>query len=140
MKEEVKRTVVKEDTRWECQKCMKCCRTNKDMVKKIFDIHSDKDECPFLENNKCKIESKKPLICKLYPFFPGITEEEISFAIGKLTVFLACPGLGKGKKISENKELLKEIDDNAKDLMERLALKSQGEIKDVFEEKKELAS
>lgn len=135
MKEIPKRDVVDENMRWECQKCRQCCKTDKKIIQKIFNIHSDKDECPFLKNNNCKLEKNKPLICRMHPFFPGINEEKISFAIGKLTIFAGCPGIGKGKKVSENKGLLKRIDEVAKELMERMILKSQGKIKTVFEEK-----
>ena len=139
MKERPKRIVVDENTRWECQKCRECCKTNKELVEKIFNIKSNTDSCPFLENNNCKRENNKPLICRLYPFFPGLSDGNFSFAIGKLTVFAGCPGVGKGKKISENKELLKKIDITAKELMEKFALKLQGKIKDVFEEKENTA-
>ena len=137
MKEIPKRITIDKDTRWECQKCRKCCKTNKEAIQKIFKLETNKDECPFLENNNCKRENNKPLICRIYPFFPGVNEGKISFAIGKLTIFSGCPGLGKGEKVSENKELLKRIDENAKELTERMVLKSQGKIKDIFEEKKE---
>lgn len=137
MKEIPKRVIVDENMHWECQKCRECCKTNKEVIKKIFGMKPDKNECPFLQNNNCKLENNKPLICKLYPFFPGINNNLLSFAIGKLTVFAGCPGLGKGKKVAENKGLLEKIDKNAKELMERLVLKSQGKIKGVFQEKHE---
>lgn len=132
-----KREVVDKDTRWECQKCRKCCKTNKKVVQKIFKIKTEKDHCPFLKDDNCKLENSIPLICRLYPFFPGINEGKISFTIGKLTIFAGCSGIGKGKKVSENKELLKKIDKNAKELTERMVLKTQGKIKDVFQEKNE---
>ncbi|MBU4502673.1 MAG: YkgJ family cysteine cluster protein [Nanoarchaeota archaeon] len=140
MKERPKRLTVDNNTQWECQKCMKCCETNKEIVQKIFNIKSHKEHCHFLEDKTCKIEDNKPLMCRLYPFFPGINDRKFSFAIGKLTIFAGCPGVGKGKKISENKELLKKIDGTAKELMDRFALKLQGKIKDVFEEKKKPAT
>ncbi len=130
---------VDEDTRWECQKCMLCCKENKEVIEKAFKVKSIDNHCPFLKDNKCEREKNKPLICKLYPFFPGVNKDKtrISFAIGNLQIFSSCPGVGKGKKISENKELLKKIDKIAKELMERLVLKSQGKINDIFEEKNE---
>lgn len=137
MKDAPKRITVDENTRWECQKCRKCCKANKEIIKKIFEMKSDKDGCPFLKNHNCERENNKPLICRVYPFFPGVNDKKLSFAIGKLTIFAGCPGIGKGKKVSENKELLKRIDKNAKELMERLVLKSQGKIKGVFQEKNE---
>lgn len=137
MKEISKRIIVNEDTKWECQKCRECCKTNKEIIQKIFNVKSSKDECPFLKDNNCQLEKNKPLICRLYPFFPGIKGKLISFAIGYLTIFIGCQGLGKGKKVSENKVLLKQIDKNANDLMDRMSLKSHGKIKDVFEEKNE---
>lgn len=134
MKDIPKRIIVDKNTIWECQKCRKCC--NKDIIQKIFNIKTSDNKCSFLKNKTCQLEKNKPLICRLHPFFPGVNEGKLSFAIGKLTILAGCPGLGKGKKLSENKELLKQIDENAKELMERMVLKSQGKIKDVFQEEK----
>jgi len=54
-------------------------------------------KCVFLENNRCKIYSLRPLICRFYPF-------ELKISHSKKPTFLyteECPGINKGQLLSK---------------------------------------
>ena len=59
-----------------------------EMKKKVED-----GKCVFLRQNRCTMYSKRPLICRFYPFGLKTTEKEQRiFYYTK-----ECPGIGKGK-------------------------------------------
>ena len=61
---------------------------NYEMKKTIED-----GKCVFLRQNRCTIYSKRPLICRFYPFWLKTAEKEQRvFYYTK-----ECPGIGKGK-------------------------------------------
>jgi Fe-S-cluster containining protein len=57
---------------------------------------AENGKCVFLKQNHCIIYSKRPLICRFYPFGLTINEQ-------KKTVYYTkeCPGIGKGETLSE---------------------------------------
>ena len=67
----------------------------------------EEGKCIFLENERCTIYPSRPLICRFYPF-------ELRVARNGRREFLyttECPGIGKGKKLTENyfKKLLRQL-------------------------------
>jgi Fe-S-cluster containining protein len=54
-------------------------------------------KCVFLTRNRCIIYSKRPLICRFYPFGLTINEQ-------KKTVYYTkeCPGIGRGKTLRKD--------------------------------------
>jgi Fe-S-cluster containining protein len=54
-------------------------------------------KCVFLRDNRCKIYSTRPLICRFYPLELKITEnQEYTFRHTD-----ECPGIGKGSTLNE---------------------------------------
>jgi Fe-S-cluster containining protein len=64
-------------------------------------------KCVFLKENHCTIHSKRPLICRFYPF--GLVTSQKR---QKVVFFFTneCPGIGKGKAMEKNdfRKLLKQ--------------------------------
>ncbi len=54
-------------------------------------------KCVFLKGNRCIIYSKRPLICKYYPFGLETNQNQQKFFHTN-----ECPGIGKGKIMKEN--------------------------------------
>ncbi len=109
------------DTRFACTMCGKCCFFTKDAIEKFgatkFGWKLQEDgSCQYLTaDKKCSIYEKRPLICRLYPFY--INPEDL--AKGKVNLFLDrllidpnATGFGSGPKVAENptiKDALAEI-------------------------------
>jgi Fe-S-cluster containining protein len=53
-------------------------------------------KCVFLKQNRCIVYSKRPLICRFYPFGLTITRQQKNFYYTK-----ECPGIGKGETLRE---------------------------------------
>ena len=53
-------------------------------------------KCVFLMRNRCIIYSKRPLICRFYPFGLTTTGQQKTFYYTK-----ECPGIGKGETLRE---------------------------------------
>jgi Fe-S-cluster containining protein len=53
-------------------------------------------KCVFLKENRCVIYSKRPLICRFYPFGFANHEQQKTFYYTK-----ECPGIGKGHAMTE---------------------------------------
>jgi Fe-S-cluster containining protein len=55
-------------------------------------------KCIFLKENRCTIYSKRPLICRFYPFGLETRQEQrkVFYFSGE------CPGIGKGRTMGEN--------------------------------------
>lgn len=115
--------VIPNETRWECQKCGKCCTGMKGPDgKKRLDILDNyveeevidgkvtftphklpKDEegnCLHRdkETNKCKIQDHKPQFCKIWPFHAIRNDVGDTVYLGITTL---CEGYGKGKVITD---------------------------------------
>jgi Fe-S-cluster containining protein len=114
-----------EGLRHECQRCLNCCSrpglvhfSKADVARssqyigisesefidryliRDFDafvlVVDDGEICPFLEGNSCKIQEKKPLQCRSFPFWP---ENLVSSATWD-EVLQDCAGKDKGELIS----------------------------------------
>ena len=53
-------------------------------------------KCVFLRENRCVIYSKRPLICRFYPFGFTNWEQQKTFYYTK-----ECPGIGRGHEMNE---------------------------------------
>jgi Fe-S-cluster containining protein len=53
-------------------------------------------KCVFLRENRCVIYSKRPLICRFYPFGFTNREQQKTFYYTK-----ECPGIGRGAAMNE---------------------------------------
>ena len=53
-------------------------------------------KCVFLKDNRCVIYSKRPLICRFYPFGFTNYEQQKTFYYTK-----ECPGIGRGVTMNE---------------------------------------
>jgi len=105
--------LIAKDTKWECQKCGRCCielvPANLGYTCRHFDS----------ELNTCGIHENKPLSCKLYPFEPDaslIAKGKVrkAFSIKNMIIQEDCPGIGYGKKVHENRELKRVLNRIAK--------------------------
>jgi Fe-S-cluster containining protein len=124
--------LVTDKTRFQCQRCTKCCsldvmlseREMNELNPKVDRAwHTTKKTkrgsrfiCCFLEGVECSIYAKRPLLCRLYPFFAVPSEQlallreplqEGALAItgsdGNSIYFIFddnCPGVGKGETIA----------------------------------------
>jgi Fe-S-cluster containining protein len=54
-------------------------------------------KCVFLKQNRCIIYSKRPLICRFYPFGLTTNEQQKTFYYTK-----ECPGIGRGETLRED--------------------------------------
>jgi Fe-S-cluster containining protein len=54
-------------------------------------------KCVFLENNRCRIYSLRPLVCRFYPFELDSCGGKNSFSFTE-----ECPGIGKGGILRED--------------------------------------
>ncbi len=70
--------------------------------------YRDKD-CPFLENNRCRVYDARPWQCRTWPFWP----ENMDSDIWKREIAPYCPGVGKGRLYSaeEIENILKKKQD-----------------------------
>jgi Fe-S-cluster containining protein len=53
-------------------------------------------KCVFLKENRCDVYSKRPLICRFYPFGFTNCEQQKTFYYTK-----ECPGIGRGVAMNE---------------------------------------
>jgi len=105
------------EVRFKCQRCGKCCNSplpiiltkedqkNTEVIKKSstwygFKVLKGNGKCPFFEKRGCKIYSKRPSVCKAYPFHYDPFTKKFYFDEN-------CPGIGHGKIVSQQK--LREI-------------------------------
>jgi len=49
-------------------------------------------QCPFLEQNGCRIHPAKPTQCRLFPFWPELVEDRAAWNAAATS----CPGMGAG--------------------------------------------
>ncbi len=59
---------------------------------------SETGSCVFLENNQCTVYSKRPLICRFYPFELKVTGDQRH----EFLYTDECPGINTGKMLNEN--------------------------------------
>jgi Fe-S-cluster containining protein len=121
-----------EGLRWRCKLCGACCRdpphrerrilllpsditrleqdSGKEFYKKvecnapyIAELKKNNGDCIFLDGNRCKIYSHRPLLCRTYPFYIELREGSLIINVDE-----KCSGLGDGEKVKEEyfKELL----------------------------------
>jgi Fe-S-cluster containining protein len=64
----------------------------------LYEMKKTKEDgkCVFLKENLCVIYSKRPLICRFYPF--GFTNHELQ---KKFYYTKECPGIGRGAAMTE---------------------------------------
>ena len=55
-------------------------------------LYTGKD-CPFLQDNRCKVYEARPWQCRTWPFWP----ENMDATVWEKEVVSWCPGAGKGK-------------------------------------------
>ena len=61
-----------------------------------YEMKKEDDKCVFLKENLCVIYSKRPIICRFYPFGLTNSEPQKTFYYTK-----ECPGIGKGLIMNE---------------------------------------
>jgi hypothetical protein len=121
---------IDKKTRWECQRCGKCCRDFiVDKRKSISEVREGKVVCKFFDysEKRCLNYGERPFICRLYPFVinleniveDGVARPEKAFLLENLGIHDECPGFGKGKRIFGNKNLLRKFDKMAREFAVR---------------------
>ncbi|MEM2940734.1 MAG: YkgJ family cysteine cluster protein [Thermoproteota archaeon] len=82
-------------------------------------LMSDKGYCPFLEKGRCTIHEHKPVLCKIYPFYPvnrmflvpflklPDDVEVVKHGLEEYVFFFdeECPGVGEGDHVDFDKIL-----------------------------------
>ncbi|MFH1328962.1 MAG: YkgJ family cysteine cluster protein [Candidatus Bathyarchaeota archaeon] len=70
-----------------------------------YELRIIKGRCIFLENNHCLIYSRRPLICRCYPFWLEKERYKYVFYFSK-----ECPAIGSGSKLKKDffEKLLKQ--------------------------------
>lgn len=117
---------IDKKTKWECQRCAKCCRDIIVSKQKSLSLEiNGKIICKNLDLNTllCKDYENRPFTCKIYPFvidINAIVKDKVAtpqdaFKLENLKIHTECPGYGKGKRIFANKNLKKKIDKIAYD-------------------------
>ncbi|MBI4095676.1 MAG: YkgJ family cysteine cluster protein [DPANN group archaeon] len=133
------------DTKFACTMCGKCCFFTKETLEK-FSVEKfgwklkEDGSCQHLTaDKKCGIYEKRPLICRLYPFF--INEEElakgkVSLLLPKLLIDPNATGFGTGPKVAENPAIKEALADVGRRMekMAKAGKKSIGEILYSFPE------
>ena len=122
------------DTKFQCTICGDCCQlevflTSADVEKirrrrgaekyaeelsrsrSTLAASEGKPACLFLRHNRCSIYESRPLLCRIYPFFPIAAEDleasgltmssnAVRIAYGSTVYYFSmnrdCPGLGRG--------------------------------------------
>jgi hypothetical protein len=124
--------LVTDKTRFQCQRCTKCCSLDVMLSEReMSELNPHVDYawcttkkakrgsrfvCCLLEGNGCSIYAKRPLLCRLYPFFAVPLEQlallgeplqegalTITGSDGNSVCFIfddGCPGIGKGGPIA----------------------------------------
>lgn len=113
---------IDKKTCWECVRCGSCCR---DIVmakgKELSVMKDGKAVCRFFDEGTkvCLNYEERPFICRIYPFVldmdaikgaDGVARPQKAFLLENLKIHNECPGLGKGKRIYANKNLLKKFE------------------------------
>jgi len=62
-----------------------------------FEVRKNNDRCAFLDGVSCSIYSKRPLICRFYPF---VLKRFESGALEFEVPEHECPGIGRGRKLT----------------------------------------
>ena len=65
----------------------------------VFEMKKTREggQCVFLKGSKCRIYSKRPMICRFYPFeLRPVADERFEFLCTN-----ECPGIGKGRLLHE---------------------------------------
>ena len=140
----------KKGIRFECQGSGKCCVSRdsygyvylsdndilrfskylKLAIKKFKDIYCQitegfihliektelKGNCIFLKDKKCSVYKGRPSQCRTWPFW----NDNMNTKVWNKDISVNCPGVGKGKLISQKKinKLLKEDLDNERSILE----------------------
>ncbi len=141
-KDTVGNVKVTRETRWACQQCGKCCHItpeNRDFMVSLIGEPKDDGSCRHLtKDNLCSIYNKRPLICRLYPFFMNLDDLKkgvVDISFGKLTIDMNTSGFGKGESVVENKKLKEKLAAVAKQIKLKMIEKKQGTLKEVFYER-----
>lgn len=80
--------------------CGECCR-NLDKSPLYQDLHNGDGICKFLENNKCLIYEKRPLICRVDDGYEAFFKEEMSYEEYLQYNYKCCEILKNKKKNKE---------------------------------------
>ncbi len=113
---------IDKKTQWECIRCGACCEGI--IVGKSRDISvikRGKPVCKYLDEDSklCLNYENRPFICRIYPFVldmdaikgaDGVARPQQAFKLENLKIHSECPGLGKGRRIYANKNLLKKLE------------------------------
>lgn len=98
------------DTRFACTMCGKCCFFSKEAIAERvaqfgWKVKED-GSCQYLTaDKKCGIYEKRPLICRLYPFFldkEELAKGKVSLLLPKLLIDPNATGFGSGPRVMEN--------------------------------------
>jgi len=65
----------------------------------MFEIRKKNDRCVFLDGVSCSIYSKRPLICRFYPF---VMERSESGTLEFKLPEHECHGIGRGRKLTQD--------------------------------------
>ena len=70
--------------KWQCQKCGKCCQGIVNVKDKgLSIIRNSKIMCRFFDHvlQQCTNYTKRPLICKIYPFYIDMKDQSVFEAV-----------------------------------------------------------
>lgn len=59
----------------------------------LYELQYTGKDCPFLQDNRCKVYEARPWQCRTWPFWP----ENMDAAVWEKEVLSWCPGAGKGR-------------------------------------------
>jgi Fe-S-cluster containining protein len=59
----------------------------------LYELRYTGKDCPFLQDNRCRVYKARPWQCRTWPFWP----ENMNSAVWENEVSAWCPGAGKGK-------------------------------------------
>jgi len=134
---------IEKNTRWECQKCGKCCTGPIISQKENLSIvKNNKTVCKFLDENTnlCLNYNERPFICKIYPFIINMNkivgEDKVArprqaFLLENLKIHSECEGYGKGKRIYANKNIQRKF--------ENISLEFAIKFKECFDKKEDFS-
>ena len=83
--------------------------SKKDNYYHLKEVYKNGD-CIFLKKNRCSVYKSRPIQCRTWPFW----KENLNAKQWKKDIVKFCPGIGKGKFISEKKisQIIKIDDQN----------------------------
>jgi Fe-S-cluster containining protein len=59
----------------------------------LYELRYTGKDCPFLQDNRCRVYEARPWQCRTWPFWP----ENMNCLVWEKEVASWCPGAGKGR-------------------------------------------